>query len=167
MTPTINSTETKDLKTPAVNNNEVSHDVATHPVLEAELPSLPHVCVQPNSMAKRGNMIPPIRDTLGIPRSPTDIEVIDLTIDRSENSSDEPPKKKGKTTTIDVMVIVTMPGLVDPVVKKFSVRSTQNLIEIQNMLKYSTLFTSSSKCVSVSFVCTVLYVIMRVTLLEL
>ena len=118
MTPTINSTETKDLKTPAVNNNEVSHDVATHPVLEAELPSLPHVCVQPNSMAKRGNMIPPIRDTLGIPRSPTDIEVIDLTIDRSENSSDEPPKKKGKTTTIDVMVIVTMPGLVDPVVKK-------------------------------------------------
>ena len=28
------------------------------------------------------------------------------------------PKKKRKTTTINVMVIVTMPGLVDPVVKK-------------------------------------------------
>lgn len=179
-TPTTNSTKTKDLKTPAVSNNEVIHDVATHPVLEAELPSLPHlrrslsviqsllthlqmIPVKNNQVihavgthsvlgaepprlppvrgslsfiqlslthssfllfsptvctAKRSNMIPPVRRyTLDIP-SPTEIEVIDLTIDTSENSSDEPPKKKGKTTTIDVMVIVTMPGLVDPVVKK-------------------------------------------------
>ena len=94
-TPTFNSTETKDLKTHAVINNEVNHDVKTHPVFEAELPSLPNT-----------------------PRSPTKIEVIDLTIDGSENSSAQPPKKKRKTTTIDVMVIVTMPGLVDPVVKK-------------------------------------------------
>jgi hypothetical protein len=83
-TPTFNSTETKDLKTHAVINNEVNHDVKTHPVFEAELPSLPNT-----------------------PRSPTKIEVIDLTIDGSENSSAQPPKKKRKTTTINVMVIVT------------------------------------------------------------
>ena len=70
-TPTFNSTETKDLKTHAVINNEVNHDVKTHPVFEAELPSLPNT-----------------------PRSPTKIEVIDLTIDGSENSSAQPPKKK-------------------------------------------------------------------------
>jgi hypothetical protein len=51
-------------------------------------------------------MIPPIyKDTLYSP-SPTDIKILIFL-----------SKKKGKTTTIDVMLIVTMPGLADPVVK--------------------------------------------------
>jgi hypothetical protein len=204
-TPTSNNTETKDLKTPPVNNNQAFHDVAAHPILEAKLPSLPHLrgsssvlqpslthlqmipinnnkvthavathsvskveppggapvrgsfsmiqpslshsssIVQPNNMAKTSDMstpktsdmIPPVHKDMLDSASPTTIEVIDLTIDTSKNSpspagievidltidtskktSDEPPKKKVKTTTIDIMVMVTMPGVVHPVVKK-------------------------------------------------
>jgi hypothetical protein len=127
-------------------------------------------------MPKMNDMIPPVHkdmldtaspttievinltiDTSKNSPSPVGIEVIDLTIDTSKKTSDEPSKKKVKTTTINIMVMVTMPGAVHPVMKKCSVCSTKNLIEIQNMSKYPMLF--ASKCLSImsSCVCTVLY----------
>jgi hypothetical protein len=178
MTPTANSTETKDAKSPHVNNDQTIEDVAAYPLLGAELPNFPHLCgpssviqpslnnlrmipvsnnkvthdvakhsvpradppglapvggslsiiqpsltncssiVQPNSRAKTTDMIPPVRRDTSNSSSPTEIEVIDLTVDASENNSEEPPKKKGKRTTVDVVVMVTMPGFLEPIVKK-------------------------------------------------
>jgi uncharacterized small protein (DUF1192 family) len=52
-------------------------------------------------------------------------KIIDLTNESTEISN-EPPKKKSKTTTIEVTVIVTIPGLSHPLVKKMqsTVKST-------------------------------------------
>jgi hypothetical protein len=50
-------------------------------------------------------------------------KVIDLTNESTE-SSNEPPKKRGKTTTVEVTVIVKVPGLAQP-----SVKTVQSMVE--------------------------------------
>jgi hypothetical protein len=141
---------TNDSKIPPVNNDQRIHKAALLPVLGVEppltQPSPTQCCynVQGDTITpsfssttvhstkdvgctctnKNDRMIkPPCKDT----SVHSSREIIDLTIENAEES-DVPPKKKSKTTAIDVTVIVTMPGLAHPVIKKM-----QSLVESESV----------------------------------
>ena len=95
-------------------NDPNTPQAALLPVLDAEPPNTP-----PHKLAVSDSLT---RNEKGTDSQPSynatahSPEVIDLTNECTE-SSYESPKKRGKTTTVEVTIIVKMPGLAQPFVK--------------------------------------------------
>jgi hypothetical protein len=122
ITPNTNNNFANAFKSPHVKNDPTMPQATLLPLLGAEPPDLsPHgestTPTQPpltqRSYNDEGGSVtqPSYRAT---PHSP---KVIDLT-NESTKSNNKPPKKRSKTTTVEVSVIVKMPGLAQPLVKK-------------------------------------------------
>jgi len=125
ITPNTNNNFANAFELPPVKNVATMPQDTLLPLLGAEPPDLfPHgksttptqpTLTQRSCSDECGSVV--AQDSYrATPHSP---KVIDLT-NESTKSSTEPPKKRNKTTTIEVTVIVTMPGLAQPSVKKCS-----------------------------------------------
>jgi hypothetical protein len=109
------------MHTPPVDNERIMTKAALLPVLGAGATnSSPQK--QPSHNNEGASVTLASSSTSSTVQSP---KIIDLTNESTEISN-EPPKKKSKTTTIEVTVIVTIPGLSHPLVKKMqsTVKST-------------------------------------------
>jgi uncharacterized small protein (DUF1192 family) len=123
ITPNTNNNFANAFELPPVKNVATMPQDTLLPLLGAEPPDLfPHgksttptqpTLTQRSCSDECGSVV--AQDSYrATPHSP---KVIDLTNESTESST-EPPKKRNKTTTIEVTVIVTMPGLAQPSVKK-------------------------------------------------
>lgn len=108
----LNISPASEVNTPPVTNNHSVHRNAMLPILGDELSGQP-------SVNESASVMPPSSEhsTLKVKRNTIAASIIDLTVE-TPGSDVLPPKKKSKTISIELMFIVSMPGLADPIVKK-------------------------------------------------